>query len=973
MEAANTLFGKVIDLVFGVVKQEIDYIRNCSENVNKLREGTQNLKDMKGVVQQRIDVANGKGDHLLDGVIKWINKAETEISTAEKLIEEEANAKKTCFNSRLCLNLGTLHHYSKMAASTTRLLLEMKENGKTYENCVSIPAPTPSIVHLYERKNLDKIDTQKLTFREIMEALSDESIQLVGVYGLGGVGKTTLAKEVAAEVKNQFEDIVFITVSQIIDAKVIQEKVQVAAKRIIKGDKVLIILDDIWEEIVLSDVGIPCWKDYKNCKILFTSRNKHVCETMNVQRNICVKTLKEDESWILFKHVVGERLDTDGSLKEIAPAVVKECGGLPLIIQVIGKALRSKPTHLWEAALDRLRNHAPLDIDQQIRKAFTHLKLSYDYLESEEARSCFLLCSMFPEDHNIYLKELVNYGVGLQIFKNLGSFDDARKRVEIAVDILKSSFLLLCEQEGTVRMHDVVRDVGLLIASDNFFVKAGKGLREWPHALINNTSESYTKMSLMNNRISKLHDDQELHFPLVDTFLIQDNEVSIVSDGFFGGLREVKVLDMSSNDISSLPHSIKLLTKLRMLDLSGNGNLHEISMLGELKEVEILRLRFTGIKTIPEEIGRLNKLRLLDVKHCPKLHDIAPCVISRLTCLEELYISFYGKYLVELKELKSFKTLHLRLQYPLPHCLQGVQLLQYLESLEALTGFSIRHGRRNSPFKSIQKSHIKRRVYIEEVSNTTMPFMKKLVQVSNAIILSEIQGLYNIIPGTYEQESSHGLKSISLLSCPDVSCLVKTNDGTIGERKPMEMFFSHVEEITLNDLNRLELLWDCPHKYISLRNLQRIQISYCNSLKTLFPATVAQGLVNLGEINITVCKKLEAVISANDVNATRGEIEQTDCTETDVDLIFPRLTKITLVGLNKLESFYSGHSTIRYPSLERICFEKCYGMRRWGYGIQDIPKINFHRQGTECSINDILLHLKTRGNASYIWSSEGCI
>ncbi|KAF5796092.1 putative P-loop containing nucleoside triphosphate hydrolase, leucine-rich repeat domain superfamily [Helianthus annuus] len=492
-----------------------------------------------------------------------------------------------------CFHLCTLRRCSKTAIEKTCSLQQHQEEGKSFETCVSLPAQAPGFTDLYESKNLDDIDTQKSTLEEIIQAVEDDTIQIVGINGLGGVGKTTLASEVASKMNNQFEDTVFITVSKTLDARMIQEK----------------------EELELEKLGIPCRSKYPNYKILLTSRSKDICVANNAQTNVSVNPLQGEEAWTLFERVVGKS-EWDDRLKKVALKIVKECGGLPLFIQALGKALKDKEIRMWEVALRRLQ--APIDGDVTYKKeGLLQLKLSYDHLENEVAKSCFLLCSMFPEDGNIGLKRLTHYGLALGIFNNPDSIHDTKDKVQEAVESLKSSFLLLPvdynysfrsrleeEEEEVFKMHDLVRDMALFITfkgNDKFLVQSGKGLTEWKPRI--DCIKNYKKISLMENNICKLP-DYELDLPHLDTFLIQYNKLTIVPDEFFWGMKELKVLDMWGNKISSLPQSLKQLTVLRLLDLYGN-KVCEISILGELTCLEILKLRGTGIINIPEEIGQL--------------------------------------------------------------------------------------------------------------------------------------------------------------------------------------------------------------------------------------------------------------------------------------------------------------------------------------------------------------------------------
>nr|XP_043611755.1 probable disease resistance protein At4g27220 [Erigeron canadensis] len=879
----SPLVGKVVDLLFGVAIKEFSYMWNCKENVKTLQSEVENLKLMREKFQQQINNANFKGDNLVQGVEEWSKKAANEISKAEVFLQHEANAHKTCFRIRICANWGTLYHYGKMATKMAYSLSQHQVSGKSYESGVSLYNPPPGPLDSYENKDLD-----------------------------GGVGKTTLAKEVVPRVKHLFHDVAFITVSQSVDIEKIKKESEDARKRIKKKHKLLIILDDVWETLSWEELCMPL---SRNLKILLTTRSEKVCQKMKVDSKIYVDSLPAKEAWILFKRVVGEKVETDTNLKQVAYDVAAQCGGLPLFIQAVGNALKDETINTWKATLSRLKKPVSSELDLDIAKAFTRLQLSYEYLKSEEAKSCFLLCAMFPSDYTISLEDLVYYMVGLYKFDDLDSMEDARDRVRNAVNLLTSSCLLLKveDDEGFTKMHDVIHDVAMLIASkgkNKYLVKAGKRLTKWLPK--DNNLKSYTGISLMNNSISELP-DCEIHLSSLDIFLVNNNsELSIISDKFIEGMREVKVLDMRCCQFAQLPQSLKLLTKLRVLNLEENYLFHEISILGEMKDLEILILNRTGIKEIPKEIGELVNLRRLEVIRCRYMTRVTSGVILKLQSLEELYIDLskmregVNGCLAEVMKLSNIIYLDLTVK-----CFD---LIPKGFNLENLKRFVIQIGD----------------FYLEYELRGDFYQVNELRRLDRYLIISSehvMIALNNIMPTLYKVEH------IELYDCPHVSCLV--DDGTLcdgDEGKTKEKCFKKLQHLELGSLSKLEVIWKCPDEYISLSNLVKLYIYSCDKLERIFTITVAQGLVNLKKLKIEGCDSLEEVIW--------GSEGRRDDASGNV-IVFPSLAQILLLFLRKLKGFFNsvGNCSIRYPSLVDVEIRGCGSMDIWGPGIHETPNL----------------------------------
>uniref|UniRef100_A0A2N9HRR7 NB-ARC domain-containing protein n=1 Tax=Fagus sylvatica TaxID=28930 RepID=A0A2N9HRR7_FAGSY len=470
----------------------------------------------------------------------------------------------------------------KEAIQKTTTLKELQEKGNFSQ--VAHRAPIPGI-EIFSSSDFEVFESTKLAFQQVMEAFHDDTSKRIGLHGMGGVGKTTLVKEIYKKAKelNIFNNIVMTTVSRTPEIRIIQGEIAgflnlkldeesntARAIRIclrIKSlEKILIIMDDVWTDINLEAIGIPSCDDHKGCKMLLATRSV---------------------------------VDDCQPLNDVVLKVVEECKCLPIAIITVGKALIGKSLDEWNVAMHQLRRSRLVDIEgvEEEKNAYVGLKWSYDQLK-RKTKLCFLLCSLFPEDHNISVEELTRYAMGLEEYKDFHLLEDTRSQVRATINSLKDSSLLLEGiGKGFVKMHDMVRDVGLWIAS--------KGENEFKliacTRLDKNISfEGVIAISLMASNTKQLPD--KLVYPTLNILLLGRNEgFKEISDTLFEGMNCLKVLRLEENILSS--QSLQFLTNLQSLYLKNCDFIDNLSSLGKLKRLETLSFHRCGMDALPNELG----------------------------------------------------------------------------------------------------------------------------------------------------------------------------------------------------------------------------------------------------------------------------------------------------------------------------------------------------------------------------------
>ncbi|XP_054819107.1 probable disease resistance protein At4g27220 isoform X1 [Prosopis cineraria] len=412
-EVGVSVAAKLAEYLVDPTLRQLQYlfcVRKITTNVEIDKE---ELILKQGRVKERVQEAINRTDRIDDVVKKWMNDVKSLIAEMENL-EEELKANNGCLRQwcptwkRYCL--------CKKLAKTTQRMIDLNAKSDHF-NPFSHPIIALDIEY-HSSQNFEFFNSTKMAFDQLWKALQQDGNFIIGLWGMGGSGKTTLATEVGKKAKESklFDRVVKTTISQSLDMrraqgeiadmlglKLEEESNTGRAKRIAlrlqSGERTLIILDDVWAKLNLEDIGIPIEGNHqKSCKIVLTTRRLEVCILMGCQKEIQLQLLQENEAWALFQ----AHANVDDAAQEVvAQAIAKECKGLPIAIIAMGTCLKRKGVDEMKVMLDRLRNAKPNNVDKGVRDVFACLELSYDYLAMPEAKLLLIMCAMFPEDHKI--------------------------------------------------------------------------------------------------------------------------------------------------------------------------------------------------------------------------------------------------------------------------------------------------------------------------------------------------------------------------------------------------------------------------------------------------------------------------------------------------------------------------------------------------------------------------------------------
>ncbi|GLU15402.1 hypothetical protein SLE2022_318970 [Rubroshorea leprosula] len=912
-------------IILEKVRKYVDHHRKLEEDLNELKSECQVLKRRKIDVNSRIHAEVHSGQVVKEEVRGWLEDVQ---KIEEDIQDVEERAARISYFQRANLD--------KLVREKIEVVKRIQERGIFSEGLVIERAPAPGII--IPTENLEGVISTK---DKILGYLMGDEVGMIGVCGIGGVGKTTIMKHVNNDLLTSsiFQKVIWVTVSYPLNVFDLQKKIALALGKtlreheeemkraaalmdIMRRVRFVLILDDVWENFSFSDVGIPEPTLRNGCKVVITSRSADVCNYLGC-KIVKVQPLSPKESLNLFLDKVGRDVLQVPKLEEILNSIVEECEGLPLAIVVISGSMRGEYDIIeWRNALNELQRCVK-SVKVMEDEIFKPLRISYDRLGSLEIQKCFLYCSLFREDYEFSRKELIEGWIDEGLIDGLGRRQEAYDKGHAFLNRLERNYLLdkIVDLDGNdaFRMHDVVRDMTIksIDPGVGYMVKAGMKLTKVPDEY--RWMGDFSKVSLMANNISEIPVGLSPKCPTLSTLILSYNHnLSEIPESFLEDLSGLKVLDLSATGINALPDSICNLENLSALRLRWCRRLGRLPSLAKLRALKKLDLHGAGIWVVPQGMEMLVSLEYLDL-HCKNMKEIPRGILSKLSSLQYLVVfSDLTSMKINVEEvagLNKLETLECEFSdiHGFNHFVNKSKEFRSLTAYELL----VRTVRKLPLFAISNKYQCKLRIHGCEIGEECMVLLPDDLEVLWIVDCKIIRSSLNKTVLSLEKATE--LRECNIFNCEGgIECLVELDSSSSSLGCPL---LDKLELLslwylpTLHELVKLEGIATPPHLFSNLKDLT---ICYCSEMRKLLPLELLQALQNLEKIHVQGCKQMEEIIASSGSDVSSDKFTFT----------FPKLRQLNLIGLPQLKTICSDKGVMVCDSIEQLGISYCPELKR---------------------------------------------
>ncbi|KAJ0665706.1 putative P-loop containing nucleoside triphosphate hydrolase, leucine-rich repeat domain superfamily [Helianthus annuus] len=632
--------------------------------------------------------------HLAYDIDDVLDDVATEAMHRELTPESEASTSMvrklipTC-----CTNFSLSHRLSPKLDSITTQLQQLEKQKSDLGLIVKDEKPKINTNRRNETSLLESDvvgregEREKLINKLLQDEPSKQNFIIVPIVGMGGVGKTTLARILYNDtrVKGQFELMAWVCVSDEFDIFKISQTIyqsvakenkqfedinqlQIALKEKLEGKRFLVVLDDVWNENYddWENLVRPFRSGSTGSRVIMTTRQQQLLKKIGFNHLDHLERLShEDALSLLALHALDvDNFDSHATLKPQAEGIVKKCGGLPLALKAIGRLMRAKTEEEeWDDVLNsEIWN---LESADEIVPA---LRLSYHDL-SADLKRLFAYCSLFPKDFLFEKEELVSLWVAEGYLGYLNE-SVAYKSPECLgheyfEKLLSRSFFQPAPNgKSFFVMHDLMNDLATFVAGE-YFLRFDNKMEMTEEALAKYRHMSFIREEYVGfQKFEAFQRARSLRTLLAVYVGVEQSwnrcyiSNKIVVDLLFR-LPLLRVLSLRRFNISEVPNSIGTLKHLRYLNLS-HTNIKELpESVGNLYNLQTLIVSgCESLTNLPKSFFKLKRLRHFDIRNTPLLKKL-PLGIGELKSLQTLTrIIIGGNNGFAITELKGLNDLH---------------------------------------------------------------------------------------------------------------------------------------------------------------------------------------------------------------------------------------------------------------------------------------------------------------------------
>ncbi|XP_059667697.1 disease resistance protein L6-like isoform X2 [Cornus florida] len=853
------------------------------------------------------------------------------------------------------LNKETGGHQGKLVKMVvSKVLLELKKN------------------YMVVTDRLVAIDHHIEEVSRLLDFHSSD-VRIVGIHGMGGLGKTTIAKVIYNKLSKSFEHCSFLAdVREISQQKgLVNLQIQLNSKILkrkgldidtvndghqmtkdtVFGKKVLIVLDDVAESSQFEMlVGERDWYG-SGSRFIVTTRNKKVLDDLKVDGAYEPPTMEPYYSLQLFsKHAFREDFPPD-DYDLLSRDVASTAAGLPLALEIIGSLLCGRGKAVWKDTLKKLRKR-PDDKVQAI------LRISYEALDYEQ-KQIFLDIACLPIGMDKETAEIVHLPVGMDKENAFYMWDACEFFPESGIDVLLLMSLVKIEKDDILWMHDQLIGLGREIVRHENFNEPGERSRLWSHEEALDvlegrmgtkkvevlcldfkleypglcfTSEVFTELSslrFLKVDYAELTGDFKHLFSKLRWLHWRKCPGKLTPTNFY--LKNLVILDLSWSSITNdwqAWSQIKMAVKLKALDLSYCNCLTRTPDFSTFACLERLILRGCRSMThIESSIGNLISLRVLDISESAitklpdaigKLEDLEMINASSCSLQGEIPSSIGRLSSLRILRLDSTKICHLPTSICCLFRLQTLDLLSCneLQSLPqlppSLTSLRVT-CKEMEAFPSLPNLVSLNDLYINECPNLLEVDVRTLFKLKT---LSLCRVGIRTLPA--EVGGLSGLKKLEIKFCENLHCILGLPSGLLN------LFIDDCESLQrLPDLSNLKILselkvFNCA-ELIEIRGLGKLELltslnlSFCEELRELGGL---EQLESLRYIDIRECMFLKRLPDVSNLKKLQKLVAM-GC-----------LNLIDIEGLQRLES------------LEHLDISECMSIEK----IPDVSKLGMLKE-----------------------------